>query len=46
MLAILSERNGLDALNRSKTSTTLQLLVKEMPGETCYITACSPIRTV
>ena len=32
-LAILSEKNGLTALNRSKTPTPLHLLVKEMPGK-------------
>ena len=32
-LAILSEKDGLTALNRSKIPTPLHLLVKEMPGK-------------
>ena len=33
-LAILSGKDGLKALQRDKSPTPLQLLVKEMPGET------------
>ena len=33
-LAILSHKNGMEALKRGENPTPLQLLVKEMPGET------------
>ena len=33
-LAILSDKNGMEALKRGENPTPLQLLVKEMPGET------------
>ena len=33
VLAILSEKDGLTALNRNKIPNPLHLLVKEMPGK-------------
>ena len=43
-MAILSGKDGLKALQRDKSPTPLQLLIKEMPGETLpqYCLACTP----
>jgi len=36
-LAILSEKDGLEALKRDQYPTPLQLLIKEMPGEASHV---------
>ena len=40
-LAILSEKDGLTALNRNKIPNPLHLLVKEMPGKVHVQVFCS-----